>query len=144
MTAQREEPTLETVSHEDCVRLLEAGRFGRLAYGGEDGWPVVVPVNYRWAGTAVVVRVATGALLREVPLTAVAFEVDDADPEGEWGWSVLVAGPAFDITDAGDTESERLRDLAVRPWAPGIRDHWLKITPAKITGRRFGRPRDGR
>jgi uncharacterized protein len=74
-------------------------------------------------------------------MTAVAFEIDEAAPGGEWGWSVLVQGPAFDITEASDG-SAQLRALAVTPWAPGRRDHWLKIATVEVGGRRFGQPPD--
>ena len=73
----------------------------------------------------------------EASLAKVAFEVDDIDVERHQGWSVAVHGFGRDITHAIDPESERLRDLPVRPWAPGQRDRWFKINPAEITGRRL-------
>src|ERR1700736_2244855 len=60
-------------------------------------------------GTSVVIRTVPGAKLEEAPLTAVAFEIDDADRYGHWAWSVLVQGPAFDITSSADELSEQDR-----------------------------------
>ena len=62
-----------------------------------------------------------------------------ADPAGRWGWSVVVQGPAFDITDSPDEHSIALRRLPVEPWAPEARSHWLRITATTVQGRRFGR-----
>lgn len=128
---------LEVLSQAEAVRLLAGHRVGRLAFA-QDGWPVVLPVNYAYDEPNVVLRTGPGAKLDEVPLTAVAFEVDDFDPDGAWGWSVLVQGPAFDITDALDARSEHLRGLVVRPWPPGPREHWLSISATRLSGRRFG------
>jgi nitroimidazol reductase NimA-like FMN-containing flavoprotein (pyridoxamine 5'-phosphate oxidase superfamily) len=130
---------LRVLTYDECVTLLRRHRFGRLALGVQ-GWPAILPVNYLYDGTSVVIRTAPGAKLDEAPMTAVAFEIDDADRFGHWGWSVLVQGPAFDITMSGDELSEHLRDLPVRPWAPGARDHWLKIAAVRISGRAFGEP----
>jgi uncharacterized protein len=130
---------LRMLSDDECVRLLRRHRFGRLAVGLE-GWPAILPVNYLFDGTSVVIRTAPGAKLEQAPLAAVAFEIDDADRYGHWGWSVLVQGPALDITSSADELSEHLRTLPVRPWAPGARDHWLKITAVRVSGRAFGDP----
>jgi nitroimidazol reductase NimA-like FMN-containing flavoprotein (pyridoxamine 5'-phosphate oxidase superfamily) len=130
---------LRVLTYDECVSLLQRHRFGRLALGIQ-GWPAILPVNYLYDGTSVIIRTAPGAKLDEAPMTAVAFEIDDADRFGHWGWSVLIQGPAFDITTSADELSEHLRDLPVRPWVPGARDHWLKIAAVRISGRAFGEP----
>ena len=76
--------------------------------------------------------------MESAPLTAVAFEIDGWDPDGAWGWSVIVQGPAFDISETLDPYSEALRSAPVVPWAPGERMRWLKIGTTQISGRRFG------
>ena len=68
----------------------------------------------------------------------VAFEIDEADSLGRWGWSVLAQGPAFDITGSLDEHSEALRKLHVTPWAPGTRPAWLRVTATRVSGRYFG------
>ena len=139
-TARRGLPDgpLEVLSQQECLGLLAKHRFGRLAFLGEGGWLLVLPVNYVFSEPNVVIRTGVGAKLREAPMTTVAFEIDDADVLGEWGWSVLVQGPAFDITDSDDSYSQALRELDVQPFAPGGRPHWLKVSATRVSGRRFG------
>jgi uncharacterized protein len=130
---------LRALSRDECVELLRRHCFGRLALG-IDGWPTILPVNYLYDGTSIVIRTAAGAKLEQAPMTAVAFEIDDADRYGHWGWNVLVQGPAFDITSSTDELSEHLREAPVRPWAPGAREQWLKIAALRVSGRVFGQP----
>jgi len=137
--ANHGEEELETLETAECLRLMGAHHFGRISFGGP-AWPVILPVNYIFEEPNLVIRTAPGEKLEFVPMTAVAFEIDEADPDGEWGWSVLVQGPALDITEAADTYSGRLRAFDVTPWAPGRRDHWLKITAVEVSGRWFGQP----
>lgn len=129
---------LASLSAIEAIRLFASHHFGRLAFAYE-GWPVVLPVNYVYDDPTIVIRTDLGAKLSAAPFHAVAFEVDDADPLGEWGWSVLAQGPAFDITDADEAHCRLLRTLAVEPWAPGEHNHWLTISAVNLTGRRFGR-----
>jgi nitroimidazol reductase NimA-like FMN-containing flavoprotein (pyridoxamine 5'-phosphate oxidase superfamily) len=128
---------LDVLAVSECVTLLTRHHFGRLAFWSAP-WPVVLPVNYVFEEPSLVIRTAPGTKLEWAPGSAVAFEVDDADPAGTWGWSVLVQGPAFDITEATDSYSVRLRELGVTPWAPGHREHWLKVSALEVSGRRFG------
>ena len=142
MTTMNEAPwteyaTLSVLSDDRCIDLLRAGRWGRLAVG-LDGWPAIVPVNYGFEDDNVVIRTGPGAKLSESPMTTVCFEIDDADPDGAWGWSVIVQGPAFDITTAADHTSERLRRVPLRTWAPGRKDHWIRIAASRVSGRSFG------
>lgn len=131
--------SLTALSDTRCEQLLSARVWGRIAAGLE-GWPAILPVNYGFdaEGRNLVIRTGPGAKLDESPMTAVAFEIDDADPAGLWGWSVLVQGPAFDITSAVDRTSERLRAFPLKPWAPGRKDYWIRIAGVRITGRAFG------
>jgi nitroimidazol reductase NimA-like FMN-containing flavoprotein (pyridoxamine 5'-phosphate oxidase superfamily) len=130
-------PALRVLTDFECETLLQTHRFGRLALGIE-GWPAILPVNYLFEGSSIVIRTAPGAKLDEGPLNMVAFEIDGADRYGYWGWSVLVQGPLFDITSSIDELSAHLRTLPVRPWVPGAHDHWLKLTAARMSGRAFG------
>lgn len=136
MPADATSPDLEVLGREHCARLLEDHHFGRLAFWSGD-LPLILPVNYVFDMQSIVIRTGPGAKLEQTPLRMVAFEVDDADHDGQWGWSVVAQGPAFDITDSIDEYSELLRALPVEPWAPGARQHWLKVTAARLSGRRF-------
>jgi nitroimidazol reductase NimA-like FMN-containing flavoprotein (pyridoxamine 5'-phosphate oxidase superfamily) len=121
----------------ECRDLLTSHHLGRISFAVR-GSPMIVPVNYVYEHPFVVLRTGTGTKLDDVPMSVVAFEIDDADPGGAWGWSVVVEGPAIDITDATDATSRTLRRLPVLPWAPGPRHHWIKIVAGRTTGRRFG------
>jgi len=132
-------PKLVELTLDECMRLLHAQRYGRLAFASE-GWPLVLPVNYTFDGQSVIIRTGPGAKLDNAPMTAVAFEIDDAAPDGNWGWSVHIRGIAFDVTDTIDAYSEANRRQTVDPWAPGPKPSWLRITATTITGRRFGNP----
>jgi nitroimidazol reductase NimA-like FMN-containing flavoprotein (pyridoxamine 5'-phosphate oxidase superfamily) len=128
---------LRPLEQDECLALLRQCRVGRLAVV-VNGQPHLVPLNYAIDEQGVIVfRTAELTKATEASLSMVAFEVDDIDLEHHTGWSVAVHGRALDITHAIDAESERLRRLPVRPWAPGERDQWFKITPSEITGRRL-------
>jgi nitroimidazol reductase NimA-like FMN-containing flavoprotein (pyridoxamine 5'-phosphate oxidase superfamily) len=125
------------LTRDECLALLRQCRVGRLAVV-INSQPHVVPLNYAIDEQGVIVfRTAELTTATEASLSTVAFEVDDIDLEHHTGWSVAVHGRGLNITNAIDTESERLRRLPVRPWAPGQRDQWFKITPSEITGRRL-------
>jgi len=67
----------------------------------------------------------------------VAFEIDDFDSGSREGWSVLIQGPAHHL----DTDAERAAaaEAGVVPWPGGVREHYIRITPVRITGRRLQR-----
>lgn len=121
------------------LQLLASRHLGRFVFA-HDSWPVVLPVNYVFEEPNIIIRTGPGAKLAEAPFHATAFEIDDADAEGTWGWSVLVQGPAFEITYARDAHSRHLRELVGQPSVPGVRDHWLMISALRISGRAFGHP----
>ena len=130
-------PEQQEMAADECRALLASHRFGRVAFA--HGFvPLILPVNYVYEHPFVVVRTGEGAKLDDMPLSVVAFEIDGAEMNGAWGWSVVVEGPALDITTSTDDVDVALRRLPILPWAPGARHHWLKIVAGKVTGRRFG------
>ena len=68
----------------------------------------------------------------------VAFEVDGTDEAARTGWSVVVRGEVTEVTDPA--ELARLRKLRLSPWAPGAKSRYVRILPAKLTGRRIWAP----
>ena len=66
----------------------------------------------------------------------VAFEADSVDAAGHGGWSVTVVGYAMAVTDRA--EIARLEQLPLTPWAPGNRDHFIRVSPAIVNGGRIG------
>ncbi len=125
------------LAHEECWRLLATQQVGRLAVVAER-YPIVVPVNYALDGDVVVLRTGPGTLLAAARHAHVSFEVDQLDPLSRTGWSVLVRGLAEEVTGRHRADVvARTRAAGVRPWAPGEREHWLRLLPHRVTGRRI-------
>ncbi|GGS28478.1 pyridoxamine 5'-phosphate oxidase family protein [Actinokineospora fastidiosa] len=134
----RGEQRLEVLDRERCLRLLETVRVGRLVFT-EDALPAVQPVNFRMHGDRVVIRVAGGGKLAAATGHAVvAFQADELDPDLRSGWSVTVVGHAELITDVD--ELLLLSGTWLRPWVDGRRDHFVRISAEKVTGRRLHAP----
>jgi nitroimidazol reductase NimA-like FMN-containing flavoprotein (pyridoxamine 5'-phosphate oxidase superfamily) len=132
---------LESLDEAECLRLIAPGGIGRLVYAGRYDL-TVLPVNYKFHDGAVLFRTVVDSSTDEDLRTGishaeyrVAFEVDDFDAAAREGWSVLVQGPAHHI----ESEEERAAAEAagVVSWAGGSRDHFISITPARVTGRRI-------
>jgi nitroimidazol reductase NimA-like FMN-containing flavoprotein (pyridoxamine 5'-phosphate oxidase superfamily) len=133
--AQRE---LEKLSSAECLALLSRGHVGRLVYQDDLG-PVAVPVNYAMAGSDIVVRVEGGVKRAAIHQPSLAFEVDHYDDDEQSGWSVIVRGVGQEV------EMDRVPELIRRmeghpptPWAFGVHNVWLQLTPGIMTGRRLG------
>ena len=124
------------LSREECLRLLSAYRFGRLAIATDS--PVIRPVNYLFdePSQSVVFRTADGSKFHALLLAAqAAFEIDGIDEGSHTGWSVIVAGRAEEVTSLSDVR--RLDALGLEPWAPGPKPHWMRIRAFTVTGRRI-------
>lgn len=141
------EVVLETLNETECLRLIAPGGIGRLAFVGRFDL-TVLPVNYKLHEGAILFRTAQDGATEEDLRTGisnaeyrVAFEVDDFDMQAREGWSVLVQGPAHHL----DTAQERATALeaGIETWPGGAREHFIRITPARITGRRIRRERVG-
>ena len=137
MTETARDPDFEVLSADECRRLLGTRRFGRIGLIGEP-FPVILPVNYALDGDVVVIRTGSRQIVAAGDYTRVAFEVDDVDERTHTGWSVLVQAVAEEVTGARrDDLIARLRAFDEKPWAPGDRGHWIRLTPKWITGRRI-------
>jgi uncharacterized protein len=126
------------LSRDECLRLLAANSFGRLAVNMGEGAPVIRPVNHLFdkPSQSVVFRTALGskfhALLR--PADA-AFDVDGIDEGSRTGWSVIMRGVTDEVTNP--SEVRRLDSLGLEPWAPGHKAHWINIRAWTVSGRRI-------
>jgi nitroimidazol reductase NimA-like FMN-containing flavoprotein (pyridoxamine 5'-phosphate oxidase superfamily) len=139
---------LEILDEAECMRLIAPGGIGRLVFAGQ--WDLtVLPVNYRLQDGDILFRTAQDSGTDEDLRTGithaeyrVAFEVDDFDVQEREGWSVLIQGPAHHL----DTDAERSVALTagVEPWPGGPREHFIRIRPARITGRRIRHAPPGR
>jgi nitroimidazol reductase NimA-like FMN-containing flavoprotein (pyridoxamine 5'-phosphate oxidase superfamily) len=129
---------LEVLSREDCLRLLAATPVGRIVFT-RHALPAVEPVNFILDGETIVIRTGVGSKLVVAARNAVvAFEIDEIDIDNHSGWSVTVVGHAEEVHDT--RERQRLARLPLRPWAPGERDHFIRIQVELINGRRFPTP----
>jgi nitroimidazol reductase NimA-like FMN-containing flavoprotein (pyridoxamine 5'-phosphate oxidase superfamily) len=128
-----QQANLIEVPRAECLRLLELGRIGRIAYVDEEG-PVALPVTYRMDGEDVLFRVSPASqMCLHLNNAQVSFEVDRLDDFHQTGWSVLVRGTSSYV------ESADLPHRAERPvpWARGLRPVYVRIRATRITGRRL-------
>lgn len=137
---------LEILDEAECRRLIEPGGIGRLVFAGSYDL-TVLPVNYKMHEGAILFRTAEAGTTEEDLRTGishaefrVAFEVDQFDMQAREGWSVLIQGPAHHLDSAA--ERAEAETLGIEPWASGEREHFIRITPARITGRRIRREHD--
>ncbi|WP_020576615.1 pyridoxamine 5'-phosphate oxidase family protein [Actinopolymorpha alba] len=129
---------LEVLQPTECLRLLSEAPIGRIVFT-DQALPAVQPVNFVLDGDSVVIRTAVGSKLAAAARNSiVAFEVDDIDLKYQRGWSVTVVGHAEMVTDT--SEIDRLSTLPLRPWAPGERNHFVRIRMELIHGRRICPP----
>ncbi|RJN32862.1 pyridoxamine 5'-phosphate oxidase family protein [Nesterenkonia natronophila] len=128
-------PRTEILDAQDCWDLLRSVSLGRLAVWSEDH-PEIFPLTYLIDRQTVVFRTGTGtkltAALRGAP---VALEADGVDPRTNVAWSVVVKGPATAIDKGGSFLASSAHRLV--PWESGSKDHFVRITPEAVTGRRF-------
>jgi uncharacterized protein len=136
----RESPVAwRELSNTECFDLLAGQQLGRLAVVDDLG-PIVFPVSFVLDRHMVVFRTGEGTKLDAASSgRQVAFEIDGMDPATGSGWSVVIRGEATEVTDPA--EVARLMGLPLQPWAPGARDHYVRVLPAMLTGRRI-LPRD--
>ncbi len=134
-------PVLEPLDEAECLRLISPGGIGRIAFTGRYGL-TVFPVNYMLQDGAIVFRTAQDSPTGEDLSTGiahaeyqVAFEVDDIDPVARGGWSVLIHGPAHHMSS--EAEWAAVLESGVEPWPGGAREHAIRITPSRVTGRRL-------
>jgi nitroimidazol reductase NimA-like FMN-containing flavoprotein (pyridoxamine 5'-phosphate oxidase superfamily) len=128
--------TIDDLSEPECTELLAAHHFGRIGVVS-DGTQLIFPVNYVFDDGRIAVRTDPGTKLAAAAQGQVAFEIDEIDETAHTGWSVLVTGVGYEVTDAVDDASEELRRFPVDTWAPGQRSHWIRIEPQHISGRRL-------
>ena len=94
---------LETLSRDECLRLIATVPIGRVAVIGPNGAPHVVPVNYVIDDTRVLFRTDEGLKLSALRVQIVTFQVDCFDPTHRVGWSVMVHGRGREVDDLPQT-----------------------------------------
>jgi nitroimidazol reductase NimA-like FMN-containing flavoprotein (pyridoxamine 5'-phosphate oxidase superfamily) len=131
-----DEARLEELTYEQCLELLRAGSLGRIAFD-VDGFPVILPVNYRLIETSgrvwIAFRTRPGNVIARAQL-GVAFQIDGIDQPHHQGWSVLARGTLHPVDPDAVDFGERFDP---HPWITEDRDSWLIIDPFAVTGRRL-------
>jgi len=130
------EGRISELTAEECQTLLAQAGFGRVGVTVA-ALPEIFPVKFCLLDGDIVFRTGAGTKLHAATQgTVVAFEVDEFDPTSESGWSVLVIGPSAEEHDPARIREARRR--VSDGWVPGERDHVVRITPQKVSGRRLG------
>ena len=127
---------LLVLAREECLALLAANNFGRLAVAMDS--PVIRPVNYVFdePSQSVVFRTADGSKFHAMLMNGnAAFEIDGIDPVSRTGWSVIINGMTEEITSSA--ELRRLSRLGLDTWTPGTKAHWMRIRAWTVSGRRI-------
>jgi nitroimidazol reductase NimA-like FMN-containing flavoprotein (pyridoxamine 5'-phosphate oxidase superfamily) len=126
---------LRDVSRNECLMLLASVPVGRIIYTRR-ALPAVELVNFALDHGDIVIRTdQSGKLAAATRGAVVAFEADQLDLAGQAGWSVTAIGPSSEVTDPDDLA--RLRTIGLKSWAPGTRDHFIRISPVMLNGRRL-------
>lgn len=124
---------ISILSETESWQLLSSVALGRLVTS-VDGEPAIFPVNFVVQHRTVLFRTAEGTKLVSAAINnRVLFEADDHGVTG--GWSVIVKGDARILrSDKEIDEAERAQLL---PWTATVKQHYVRIRPRSITGRRF-------
>ena len=127
---------LEVLCPGECFALAGTVPIGRIVFT-DQALPAVQPVNFLIDHDGcVIIRTAQGSKLAAATRNAVvAFQIDEFDPRFEAGWSVTMVGRAQVVRDPD--EVARLARLPLHAWAPGTRDHFIRVRPERISGRRI-------
>ena len=127
------ESPVSVMDEQECWELLRSTPIGRIAMsvGGE---VEVFPVNYEMKNDAIFVRTAEGTKLFAISMgKPVTMEIDDWDEVA--GWSVIAKCTAT-VLDP-HAEEDAANDLTLQPWVPTRKNVYVKLTPARVSGRRF-------
>ena len=127
---------LQRLSRDECLALLASVPVGRIIYTRR-ALPAVELVNFVLDEGDIVIRTdGSGKLAAATRGAVVAFAADQLDLDTQSGWSVTAIGPSGEVTDPD--ELARLRTIGLTPWAMGARDHFIRISPVMLNGRRLG------
>jgi hypothetical protein len=124
---------LQRLSRDECLTRMASVPVGRIIYTRR-ALPAVELVNFALDHGDIVIRTDhSGKLAAATRGAVVAFEADQLDLDARSGWSVTAIGPSSEVTDPG--ELARLRAIGLSSWAPGTRDHFIRISPVMLNGR---------
>ncbi|MFJ6156185.1 pyridoxamine 5'-phosphate oxidase family protein [Pseudarthrobacter sp. NPDC092184] len=126
---------VEVLDANACWDLLRGVSVGHLAVL-VDGHPEIFPVNYKVDHGSVVFRTGEGTKLHAAARpSAVALEADGTDQDKRTAWSVQVKGHAEVLEPSPELMTGV--GLTLFPWQAGHKDHFVRIVPTTVSGRRF-------
>jgi len=133
---ERDVNGLEVLSRAEAIALLETQDVGRLVYTRR-ALPAVRPVNFVVRDGGILIWTGSASSLGQaVRGSVVAFEADEIDRARRCGWSVTVTATAQLVTD--EAQLARARVEGPVPWAPGVKEHLIRIPLTIVTGRWLG------
>ena len=129
--------SLDEIEADECWRLLATQPIGRV--GVIVGhYPLIFPVNYAVDGKQIVFQTGAGTKLWATSRSNVTFEVDELDLVHRSGWSVMVRGAAQEVSvERNPILKERAEARGAVVWAPGPRNHLVRMVADQISGRRI-------
>ena len=125
-------PVLE-LGDEQSWRLLDNTRHGRLVVtvAGEAD---IFPVNYVTSDRKLYLRTAPGYKLAQLTINStVLFEADGVLPDE--AWSVVLRGTARVLDNSAELAA--VEELGLKSWVPTLKDFYVEIVPASVSGRHF-------
>ena len=126
---------LRQLTRDECLQLMASVPVGRIIYARQ-ALPAVELVNFAIHNGDIIIRTARGGKLAAATRGAVvAFEADSLDLDRHAGWSVTVVGQSQEVTDPDEIGC--LEQTGLSSWAPGDRDHFIRISPGILNGRRL-------
>jgi uncharacterized protein len=133
-----DDSALKQLSRDECLRLMASVPVGRIIYTRQ-ALPAVELVNFALDNGDIIIRTDHGGKLAAATRGAVvAFEADSVETDCHVGWSVTAIGHSHEVT--GPDEIGRLERMGLTSWAPGERDHFIRISPGILNGRRLSAP----
>ncbi len=124
---------LSELSRDECLRLLASVPVGRVIYTRR-ALPAVELVNFALDQGDIVIRTDRGGKLAAAARGAVvAFEADCLDAAQQSGWSVTAIGQSREVIDPEGIG--RLQTIGLSLWAPGEREHFIRVSPVIMNGR---------
>jgi hypothetical protein len=126
----------ELLDSATAMRLLASVDYGRVVFSLST-LPAIRPVNHLVDEGRVIIRTRLTASIstavRSGDGVVVAYEADSLDPQTRTGWSVVVTGRAYTLTDPDQV----LRyEQLLHPWVNHA-DTVVAIEPEIITGLRI-------
>jgi hypothetical protein len=130
-------PRLVAMPREQALSLLASDGVGRLARTGPGVAAVRVLRHLLDDGQVILrIRVPSGGFFGAACGVRVTYQVDRIDMRDHTGWTVIVTGPAGQVTDP----SQRARyGLPLRAWPGARNEQFMRIAPADVTGYRLTR-----